>query len=214
MATKAAWIAAVFVAGSGCGIGPKVSPLPGGVAGDHEVPPATGTPDGGGVGDAFEGGSDHGQGSANSAVSGTRLKARVLVASDGAALFLGWRDTERNEDCGFSMAVDGKMRCMPEGAPATLNYSDTGCRTPIVAAAKGCAPPTYVVLVAATVGCEPSSSRQLFRPGGIVFPTTIYAKLGSGCTSLGGPSSAYDYYFVGTDEVLPSLFVDATEQLR
>src|SRR6185436_10729346 len=87
---------------AGCGTN-----LPG--AGDDGVPPDDGRPrpdgpDGpdGGV-DAADAGPDGGPSELDVFQSGSRLKMRVATTIDGAKTFLGWRDTMRNEDCGFAL---------------------------------------------------------------------------------------------------------------
>lgn len=50
------------------------------------------------------------------ATSGKRLRARYYVGEDGSRQFVGWHDKERNEDCSFSVAEDGKTRCLPPSA--------------------------------------------------------------------------------------------------
>jgi hypothetical protein len=42
----------------------------------------------------------------------------------------GWYDTERNVDCSFRVAADGKFRCLPVAAPATLFFADASCQGP------------------------------------------------------------------------------------
>src|SRR5438132_9924411 len=80
-------------------------------------PPASDGADGGGAdGGAGEGGSEGSSGSdLPSYRSGTRLRARLMTAEGGAALFLGWHDVGLDTDCTFNTAADGKLRCVPSG---------------------------------------------------------------------------------------------------
>jgi len=54
-----------------------------------------------------------------------------------AALTLGWHDNERKTDCTFTRASDGKMRCLPTGATATVFHTDTACKSPALVAVVG-----------------------------------------------------------------------------
>src|SRR5262245_45947669 len=63
--------------------------------------------------------------------SGSRIKMRVGTTPDGAKEFIGWRDTQRNENCSFFTSTDGMRRCLPvfdEPTAGTGNsYSDMQC---------------------------------------------------------------------------------------
>src|SRR5687768_10475507 len=74
-------------------------------------------------------------------VSGSRLRAIVLDAGDGAVMLSRFRDTKLNVDCSFSRLTDGSWRCIP--APAWHGFSDGTC-TGRVARIKG-PPPTHAV---------------------------------------------------------------------
>jgi hypothetical protein len=68
--------------------------------------------------------------------SGSRLRARFLGAGD-AKLLIGFRDTERNEDCTFQPAETGKIRCLPESFPVLtgpnfLTFSDAACQNGVL----------------------------------------------------------------------------------
>lgn len=59
--------------------------------------------------------------SALAAESGSRLKAKWLVAEDGARYFtFNWYDRERGHDCSFLLAADGVQRCLPPAAATTV----------------------------------------------------------------------------------------------
>jgi hypothetical protein len=58
--------------------------------------------------------------------SGSRLRARVLDGGDGAVKFLGWHDSELDVECGFRLAEDGELRCLPGGS-YSLVYEDPEC---------------------------------------------------------------------------------------
>lgn len=77
--------------------------------------------------------------------SGSRLRARVWDAGEGATMFIGFHDTELDADCWFQLASDGVMRCMPQSD--WLSHLDPSCTdTPVLTAnVDACAPArTYV----------------------------------------------------------------------
>lgn len=55
----------------------------------------------------------------------------ALVAQPGTqTLARGWHDTERGVDCTFTLASDGKLRCLPTGASAKVFFTDSACKSP------------------------------------------------------------------------------------
>jgi hypothetical protein len=142
--------------------------------------------------------------------SGTRLKARTYNAEDGSQQFIGWFDSQRNENCGFQMAADGKIRCLPSGTSVEAGFfGDTGCTQPLATMQTGCAPPaSYALADASDPGaCEPRRFKVL----------TLGAKH-AGDAYRGAPGSCIKNTLpVGTDlydtgaEVPASSLVAATE---
>jgi hypothetical protein len=68
-----------------------------------------------------------------SAVSGSRLRAKYVTSADGARQFVGWYDSQRQEDCRFDVAEDGETRCMPIAAQlgsqlSVSGYADSACK--------------------------------------------------------------------------------------
>ncbi len=62
---------------------------------------------------------------------GSRLKERRYVGEDGSEEFAGFYDSMRKEDCGFSVATDGKYRCMPTRAMGLSIFADAQCSVPV-----------------------------------------------------------------------------------
>lgn len=66
---------------------------------------------------------------------GARLKARFYKTDDGVTTFFGFWDTKRDEACRFTVAWDGKVRCLPDNPPfiderrafSGNSYSDALC---------------------------------------------------------------------------------------
>ena len=76
-------------------------------------------------------------GSAN--VSGDRIKARYFETDGRAREFLGWYDSERDENCEF-LEVDGDVRCVPTSmadAMATPYHFGVSCERIVWAVAHG-----------------------------------------------------------------------------
>lgn len=62
--------------------------------------------------------------------SGTRLRARILDAGDGATLFQAWWDTELELECQIAIAPDGIARCLP--TPRSVAFLDSLCTEPAI----------------------------------------------------------------------------------
>jgi hypothetical protein len=65
-------------------------------------------------------------------VAGTRIRPRNAVTSEGDRSWQGWHDSERDEDCQFMTAADGKLRCLPYNAEARIYFTDAACSDPVV----------------------------------------------------------------------------------
>ncbi len=58
------------------------------------------------------------------ATAGTRLRPRIAKAADGTRVFLGFRDTLRNEDCTVQyVATEKALRCIPHRCAGTVTPS-------------------------------------------------------------------------------------------
>ena len=172
--------------------------------------------DGSGVGDALLDSimNPVGDARADVNVSGSRLKARNYVGTDGSKQWMGWHDDQRNEDCAYLTAADGSARCLPVGAYLYPTYfTDPGCSQAIYLATKGCMPLPYALSSVATSTCN--DYRVHVYPFGPAFTgAQAYYKSGASCSAI--PSSSlsatYDLYSLGT-EVDPASFVAATIQV-
>lgn len=54
------------------------------------------------------------------------------MTSEGDRSWQGWHDSERDEDCVFMTAADGKLRCLPNNNEARSYFVDTACSDPVV----------------------------------------------------------------------------------
>jgi hypothetical protein len=141
------------------------------------------------------------------AESGSRLKARSYVGSDGSKQFAGWYDTARKEDCDFAKAADGKARCLPPGAGVLPTvFGDSGCTKPLAYVFKGCSDvPKYGrSLSPTTCYAAATISKIAGAHSGATFTGTP-----ASCTDAAGVAASYDLYDLGP-EVSPSDFVEAS----
>jgi hypothetical protein len=150
--------------------------------------------------------------------SGTRIKMKVLTTSDGAKSFLGWYDTQRNEDCTFRLAEDSTTRCLPNVWPLTAPdphtpngyYSDANCQTPMVLAYT-CAPPAYIAYSISGPACpvNPTNGARIATAG--AGRSSAY-QWGTNCQAVSAPANM-SYYPIGT--IVPATdFAAATEDLE
>ena len=142
--------------------------------------------------------------------AGSRLKPKYRVGEDGAKEYLAglWFDSQRNEDCSFAIAGDGKTRCLPQGTEFRY-YADASCETPMVLLQNACSPPKYAVSsIEAACGLDPSAMR-VYAVDQPTTPAMIYGKQGASCFAIGPSASDYQYFTVGA-EVPASAFVAAT----
>ena len=144
----------------------------------------------------------------NQFTSGSRLKAKWWVASDGADAFETWHDAQLGTDCFFSMAGDNTLRCLPyDVLYVNGEFADSSCTKPIVIDAPSCpaAPPAYLGTIDSST-C-PSLSHVFAR--GSSAPANHYFKVpGIPCQAVSRDPS-WSYYELGA-EIAPSTFVDAT----
>jgi hypothetical protein len=169
---------------------------------DGSVPPDGGNPDGGNTT------------SAPGWVSGTRLRARVYVSSDGAKQFAGWYDSQRKENCTIYPAADGVLRCLPYFAPTgqitDTYFSDAQCTVPLALVTKGCSP-KYEIRTEVVSACAQQSRYHVLTPGVLANPSTYYVKSANQCIAQTYNSNLPDFWTVGS-EIPASSFADATEQ--
>jgi hypothetical protein len=151
--------------------------------------------------------------------SGSRLKAKYYVGSDGSKQFSGWHDSMLNVDCSFLPTSDGSFRCVPLSTLAGATFSDSGCTQPLVQVAKGCTPGAYayqgtVINAGGTTCVATSYTYRVFRVGvvylGLLYtgtPASCTGTTDAGATSLRATS---DYFAVASE--MTSAFVAATAQ--
>jgi hypothetical protein len=142
--------------------------------------------------------------------SGSRLRAIYVVGSDGSREFRGWHDAQRNEDCSFTNASDGSMRCMPvAGGSGGLYYSDASCTVPI-----------FLIPPASNCGGRPSSKYgsavkgcgfELFALTPAATPAIMYLLIDGTCTMTAVPAG---YAFATGTPIAASEFVQANIEVE
>ncbi|MFT3776543.1 MAG: hypothetical protein QM820_65210 [Minicystis sp.] len=142
--------------------------------------------------------------------AGSRLKPKYRLGDDGAKEYLAglWFDSMRNEDCSFTLAADGKTRCLPQGSEFRY-YADASCATPMVLLQNACTAPKYATSnTDAACGLDPSAI-HIYAIDQPTTPQMIYGKSGGSCFAIGPAAADYAYFTVGA-EVPASSFVAAT----
>jgi hypothetical protein len=142
--------------------------------------------------------------------SGSRLKAKRYIGTDGSSEFIGWHDSLRNEDCAFRTSGDGQVRCLPSGAGTGSYYSDATCTNAIVPVGPGCVPAYVTTAVYGSSCAGLTAETHVFQVGPKFTGANVWTQSGT-CTPMPTPSMT-DFYAVG-GEVAPSSFVAATLQI-
>jgi len=126
-------------------------------------------------------------------VSGSRLQARFVTASDGARLYKRGVlfDTQLGVDCKYETAADGKTRCLPLIGVTTqqglVNYTDSNCTDaytwlypPPGGCPQGLAKYVYTVTFSGSVCSQTALFHILPVEGTILSNPPTWAKDGSG----------------------------------
>jgi hypothetical protein len=61
---------------------------------------------------------------------GDRLRPALVLPPTLETLVPGWHDTMNDVDCVFTLATDGKTRCLPVAAQAAILFTDDACKSP------------------------------------------------------------------------------------
>ncbi|HEU4411193.1 MAG TPA: hypothetical protein VFS43_38425 [Polyangiaceae bacterium] len=211
---------AAQAAGCASEVGPDVGPLGSGgqggalVAGGFGGAPGGPSGEAGAVATAGEGGSGgiFNPVPAADAKSGTRLKARAYRGADGSEQpTFTWQDTERNEECSFRVAADGKVRCLPSAAVSASYFADAGCTIPayFTATPIGCVPPpAYLFANAETCSPDGAAGVRVFERGAP--PISIYGGKPGACVVLYATIPGGFVVYGAGAEVPASAFVEAS----
>jgi hypothetical protein len=142
--------------------------------------------------------------------NGTRLRAKVRTGDDGSKEYISgiWYDTERQEDCVFAPAADGKERCIPPSQNTVTLFADSACKQQIAVAIAGCAPKYATVPELSTCG---SSVLHIYSIGATMNLSKVYLSVDGMCMDVGPADPNAVYYEIGA-EVPASSFVASTVQ--
>ncbi len=138
-----------------------------------------------------------------------RLQEVDYMTGGGLLQSSGLYDSMRQESCVFTVAGDGKLRCLP-GAMFNGYFSDAACTQPVAAWLTNIcgSMPSY----AATYDMSTCPQQEhLFSLGGQVQLAMAYLSSGGQCFAIG--TTNYIFYSLGA-EVPPSSFEAATEVLK
>jgi hypothetical protein len=142
--------------------------------------------------------------------SGSRLKAKYRTGEDGSKEYLSslWYDSERQEDCTFATAADGKERCMPSSQATITFFADAACMQPLAVGSAACAPKYAMTFEQST--CSAAVVR-IYSIGATTTPAKLYVSANGTCINAGPADPASVYYHVGA-EVLAASFVGSAVQ--
>jgi hypothetical protein len=120
---------------------------------------------------------------------GKRLKAQYYVAADGARQFATFHDTELKQDCAFTTASDGVVRCLPKFVFSSPFFLDKACSERVIwdsvcGIAEGAPVAFSLPKRASDCGANPSVIYETtyYLAGATVKPTAIYQSGPAGCT--------------------------------
>lgn len=139
------------------------------------------------------------------AKSGSRLRLRVLEASDGSRVPIGFHDAELGVDCSPRADRDGVVRCLPV-AVSTDGFADAACSVrAFTPASSACPVRRYVARQ--TTRCPAPSDLAYFEVGARI--EEHFALVDGVCTATppGAPS-----YAVGTVDVTDRFVVFREER--
>lgn len=119
-------------------------------------------------------------------VPGPVVSEKIVVASDGARLHLGYRDDKLGSDCSFRLMSDGVTRCLPPAREGGVLFADASCTNPFAVndySGAGCDGSTSSDSVVSSLWLEPSPSacggvKNVYRLGtydGSKSGSTIYS---------------------------------------
>jgi hypothetical protein len=124
----------------------------------------------------------------DAARSGSRVQVRVVSGPAGERQSGGFHDTQLGADCTFSVAADGKLRCLPTMGLVGTYYADPSCAQPLAWGAYG---PAQYAASSDPTRCAPSQYYSLASS----YAGSVYLKSGSSCFVGNSPPSLL--YLVG-----------------
>ncbi|HEY4058321.1 MAG TPA: hypothetical protein VGM39_17030 [Kofleriaceae bacterium] len=171
--------------------------------------------------DAISTGSGSGSSSTPGTNSGSRLKARYLVADDGSKTMLGWHDAQLDMNCAFRLAEDGVQRCLPEDLPPNnvRSFANSTCTNQVFYVSADCnaTSPAYVGIYTESTTlttCIETVGVAVYKLGSEVTLGSTYGQAvgTSSCDGPYGGTTSQATWFAGT-HVAPTEFVARTQEV-
>jgi hypothetical protein len=156
-----------------------------------------GTTGGGGASGSGAGGSGAAAGACMDGTtnhsSGSRVRIRQAVTSEGDSAWLGFHDTTLDVDCRFDLAADGSTRCLPEVArPGVRYYADASCGDALYAVEQAC--PSDYLLVREPIGTDPCARAGLrVFERGAAYTGSVFQRSGTACNAATAPAGSTLY---------------------
>lgn len=149
---------------------------------------------------------------AEAAEDGSRLVNVYWTTADGLKTPVGYYDKQLGTPCIFSLASDGKFRCLPSLPSALLGnyFSDAACSVQLAYDAKSsCEVPVIVNRVAEVEGkCGFRQTRYSLGPA---YSGSVYSGTPDNCGLASVHAlDAYNFYSVGA-EIPPTTYVEGTQ---
>jgi hypothetical protein len=134
-----------------------------------------------------------------------RLVPALVADASNPSLVSHWHDTERDVDCAFTRASDGKLRCLPSTTAARLFSTDGKCTSPSHVAVLTEVPCTgFSGYALVTSDACPSTTRVFAITGDPHDITNASAEIAPGrCAAFSTVQKGYD-----ATEVDPTQFVE------
>ena len=143
--------------------------------------------------------------------SGRLVPTFVWPAGPTSTLVPGWHDTERDVDCTFALASDGKTRCLPVAAKGSLFFTDDACKaTSIVAVPSetSCLGTARFVLTVSTT-CPPTTTVYALGTQPRDLPSASIVNGPDRCARVGGVIQARE-----ANVVDPGQFVEGVASVE
>jgi hypothetical protein len=138
--------------------------------------------------------------------SGRLVPTFVWPAGATSTLVPGWHDTERDVDCTFALASDGKTRCLPVAAKGSVFFTDDACKSTSIVAVPtetSCIGAARFVRTVSTT-CPPTTSVYALASEPRDLPSASIVNGPDRCAKVGGVIKAREATLVD-----PGQFVEA-----
>lgn len=148
---------------------------------------------------------------AEAAEDGSRLVNVYWTTADGLKTPAGYYDKQLGSPCFFSLASDGKFRCIPNLPSAYLSnyFSDAACSVQLASASKtSCEAPVIVTRLAEVEG--KCGSDYIYYSLGPAYSGSVYSGTPDNCVLASASTlDTRNFYSVGA-EIPPTTYVEGT----